>query len=134
MSNSVVVSYVRSLPRAGDRRSKNLLDGFQWGQDRITQQPPKTQNRYIVNRTLETMGAADSAAGHLCTIILIIAFAAVALTYFDAYGEENCLESQRIVSFEAPERVGSPTATGTACIWYADGLELRKPVIIRLDS
>ena len=91
----------------------------------------KMQNKYIVNYTLETMGVADSAAGHLCTIIPIIAFAAAALTHFDAYGEENCPENHKIVSFEAPERAGSPTATGTACIWYADGLEeLRKPVII----
>ena len=30
MSSSLVVSYVRSLPRAGDRRSKNLSGGLRW--------------------------------------------------------------------------------------------------------
>ncbi|MCE2509250.1 MAG: hypothetical protein J4G04_08175 [Nitrosopumilaceae archaeon] len=77
------------------------------------------------------MKITNCATGHLCTIIPIIAFVAAASTYLDAYGEENCFGSYKIVSFKAPERVGAPTATGTACMWYANGSEsLRKPVII----
>ncbi len=61
----------------------------------------------------------------------VIVFAAVASAYMDAYGEEDCPEIYRMVSLEAPERVGIPVATGTACVWYADDSEsLRKPVII----
>ena len=97
----------------------------------IMKPQPKIQNKYIVNHSPETVGATDFATGHLCTIIPILAFAVVASMCLDAYGEEYCPESHRTVSFEAPERVGAPTATGTACIWYADGSDtLRKPVII----
>ena len=73
----------------------------------------------------------DSTTNYARAIVPVIVFAVAASAYLDAYGEEDCPEIYNMVSFEVSERVGVPTATGTACVGYADDSEsLRKPVII----
>ena len=75
--------------------------------------------------------AGNFAANHVCTILPVIVFVAAASAYLDAYGEEDCPETYKTVSLEAPERAGAPAATGSACVLYAgDSESLRKPVII----
>ena len=51
-----------------------------------------------------------------------------------AYGEANCPQSDIVLEFVAPERAGAPVASGTACVWYANGSDTLQQPIILMDG